>query len=92
MVGSFNLDPRSRNLNTELAILVESPALAAKVASFISAGMSSANSFRLELDKNDHVIWVTEDKGKEVRFCSAPNASPWRRVRADFLSLIEWLL
>ena len=94
MVGSFNLDPRSRNLNTELAILVESPALAAKVASFISAGMSPANSFRLELDKNDHVIWVAEDQGKEVRFCSAPNASLWRRVRADFLSLlpIEGLL
>jgi cardiolipin synthase C len=95
MVGSFNLDPRSRNLNTELAVLVESPALAAKVASFIGAGMSPANSFRLELDQDDHVIWVAEDQGrKEVRFRSAPNASLWRRVRADLLSLlpIEGLL
>jgi len=94
MVGSFNLDPRSRNLNTELAILVESPALATKVATFISGGMSPANSFRLELNKNDHVIWVADDQGEEVRFCSAPNASLWRRVRADFLSLlpIEGLL
>jgi len=88
MVGSFNLDPRSRNLNTELAILVESPELAAKVTSFISAGMSPGNSFRIELDRNDHVIWVAEDQGKEVRFYAAPNAGLWRRVRADFLSLL----
>jgi hypothetical protein len=33
----------------ELAILVESPALAAKVASFISAGMSLAAKWRLSL-------------------------------------------
>jgi hypothetical protein len=40
------------------------------------------------------VIWVADDQGKEVRFCSAPNPSLWRRVRADFLSLlpIEGLL
>jgi putative cardiolipin synthase len=31
-VGSMNLDPRSRHLNTELGVIVESPALSSKLA------------------------------------------------------------
>jgi putative cardiolipin synthase len=88
MIGSFNLDPRSRNLNTELAILVESPALAAKVAAFITAGMSLANSFRLELDEDDDVVWVAEDQGSQIRFRRSPNAGLWHRLEADILSLL----
>lgn len=74
MVGSFNMDPRSRYLNTELAILVDSPPLAAKVAAFIESDMSLANSFRLELDADGDVVWVAEDHGSPVHFGSAPVA------------------
>jgi cardiolipin synthase C len=88
MIGSFNMDPRSAHLNTELAILVESPALAAKVAAFIESGMSLANSLRLELDGDDDVVWLAEDHGDVVRWQSAPAAGAWRRLKADFLSLL----
>jgi putative cardiolipin synthase len=87
MVGSFNLDPRSRYLNTEMAILVESPELAAKVAQFTEKGMSLANSFRLEL-VDDDVVWVGEDGGREVRFRHAPVTSIWRRLKADLISVL----
>ncbi|HUC64025.1 MAG TPA: phospholipase D family protein [Stellaceae bacterium] len=87
MIGSFNLDPRSRRLNTEIAILVSSPALAAKVAHFIENGMSLANSFHLELVDGD-VVWVAEEHGREVRFSEAPGSDLWRRTKADFLSLL----
>ena len=50
--------------------------------------MSPANSFRLELDEDDDVVWVAEDEGKEVRFRHAPDASLWHRLQADFLSLL----
>lgn len=87
MIGSFNLDPRSRYLNTEIAILVESPELAAKVAQFIEKGMSLANSFRLEL-VDDDVVWVAEEGGREVRFRHAPVTSIWRRLEADVISVL----
>jgi cardiolipin synthase C len=94
MIGSFNLDPRSRFLNTEMAIFVESPDLAGKVARFIDSGMSLANSFRLERDKDDDTVWVAEDNGQEVRFCRPPASSAWRRLKADMLGVlpIEGLL
>jgi putative cardiolipin synthase len=87
MIGSFNLDPRSRYLNTEMAILVGSPELAAKVAQFIDRDMALANSFRLEL-VDDDVVWVGEEGGREVRFRHAPVTSIWRRLKADLISVL----
>jgi putative cardiolipin synthase len=87
MIGSFNLDPRSRYLNTEMAILVESPELAAKVAQFIVKGMSPANSFRLDLVGGD-AVWIGEEDGREVRFPRAPVTSIWRRLKADLISVL----
>ncbi|HZB90714.1 MAG TPA: phospholipase D family protein [Stellaceae bacterium] len=87
MIGSFNLDPRSRRLNTEIALLVSNAALAAKVARFIENGMSPANSFQLSL-VDGHTLWTAEDHGVELRFSASPAADLWRRTQADFLSLL----
>jgi putative cardiolipin synthase len=94
MIGSFNLDPRSRKLNTEMAVLVDSPDLAGKVARFIDSGMSLANAFRLEREKDGDTIWVAENDGHEVRFCAPPDSGVWRRLKAGLSSLlpIEGLL
>jgi putative cardiolipin synthase len=88
MIGSFNLDPRSRRLNTEMAILVESPDLAGKVGRFIDNGMALANAFRLEIDEDGDTVWVGETDGHVLRFHSAPQADLWRRLQADLLSLL----
>lgn len=94
MIGSFNLDPRSRVLNTEMAVFVESADVAGKVARFIDSGMSLANSFRLERDKDGDTIWIAEDNGHEVRYCAPPVSSVWRRLQSYMLGLlpIEGLL
>jgi len=94
MIGSFNLDPRSRVLNTEMAVFVESPDLAGEVARFIDRGMSLANSFHVVLDEEGNTVWLAEDDGHAVRFCAPPASSAWRRLKADMLGLlpIEGLL
>ena len=88
MVGSFNIDPRSRYLNTEMAILVDSPQLADKVATFIESGMSLVNSFLLQLDADGHLVWLARTNGQELRFDSEPIATAKRRFEADFLELL----
>jgi putative cardiolipin synthase len=87
LVGSFNMDPRSKYLNTELAILVESPELAQKVAAFIVSGMSLENSYLLELDHGD-IVWEARDGNHDLRFDNEPNAGFWRTIETDFLSLL----
>ncbi|UPT73710.1 MAG: phospholipase D family protein [Elusimicrobiota bacterium] len=44
-VGTFNLDPRSANLNTEVGVLVRGPALARRVEAAIERDMLPENSW-----------------------------------------------
>jgi len=45
-IGTFNLDPRSANLNTEVGVLVESPELARQLTQSIERDMLPENSWR----------------------------------------------
>jgi putative cardiolipin synthase len=87
LIGSFNLDPRSKNLNTEMAVLVDSAGLAQKVTAFIHSGMTPENAYRLELD-GDRVVWVEQDKGRTVRLEDEPDLGFWRGLGVDLLSLL----
>jgi len=56
-VGTFNLDPRSANLNTEVGMLVESHELARQVTESIERDMAPGNSWQTTKDYNpDYVV------------------------------------
>lgn len=44
-IGTYNLDPRSESLNTEVGVVIDNPALAAEVESAIEADMRPGNSW-----------------------------------------------
>lgn len=87
VLGSMNLDPRSRVENTEVALFLESPALGARLGALLDAAVQPARAFRLTLEKTGEeqaVVWTTEEGGKEVRYASEP-ASWWRRFLSALL-------
>ena len=43
-IGSYNLDPRSANINTEAGLYVESPELAAQLLAYMDEGVMPENS------------------------------------------------
>jgi putative cardiolipin synthase len=49
VIGSLNLDPRSARLNTELALVIESPTLAEEAARLFEAATSPDVSYRVTL-------------------------------------------
>ncbi len=51
-IGTFNLDPRSANLNTEVGMLVESEELARQLTASIEQDIAPANSWRTTEDFN----------------------------------------
>jgi putative cardiolipin synthase len=57
-IGSFNLDPRSARLNTEMGILVDCPALAREAAVFAESLLAEANEVGLE---NERLFWRDAD-------------------------------
>jgi putative cardiolipin synthase len=88
-VGSFNFDPRSARLNTEMGIVVESPALAARLSEALDRGMANV-AYEVRLSSDGGLEWVEGD----VRHASEPGAGVLKRLWIGFLSIlpIEWLL
>ena len=62
-VGSFNVDPRSVNLNTEMGFLVESEALSNAVADSIEKDIAAGNSWQVVLNDDGKIEWITVENG-----------------------------
>ncbi len=54
-LGSMNFDPRSRDLNTEFGLLIDSPELAEEIRSFTER-MAREGSYRLKLDADGQTL------------------------------------
>ena len=60
-IGTFNLDPRSANLNTEVGALIDSPELARQLTASIERDIAPANSWQSTADFNpDSVVSRTK--------------------------------
>lgn len=83
IVGSMNLDPRSRLHNTEVAVLLESADLGTRLAALFEDAVSPAHAFRVMLAGTESgetdLVWISDEGGKEVRYAQEP-AGFWRRL------------
>ena len=62
-VGTFNLDPRSANLNTEVGVLIKNKTLATKVEKSITLDMLPENSWNAATDNPDsNASWTKRFK------------------------------
>ncbi len=85
-VGSFNFDPRSVFINTEMGILVDSPAPAGFAASGLDRGLLD-RAYRVVRNDAGRLRWIGEQDGARVEIDSEPDASFWRRLTVGFLRL-----
>jgi len=93
-IGSFNLDPRSARLNTEVGVVLESTALATQLSeAFDHSIPNRAYEVRLTSDGKG-VEWIEQTSGGEVRHSSTPGVRASRLLFVNLLRLlpIEWLL
>ncbi len=93
-VGSFNFDQRSTHLNTEMGLVIDSPALAQGLAgTFDTAVPRIAYEVRLAPDGRG-LEWVEQTAAGEARYDTEPGTSWFLRSKVDFMSIlpIEWLL
>jgi putative cardiolipin synthase len=87
-IGSFNLDPRSGNINTEAGLYVESPELAAQVIEYMDEGVRPENSYRVLLDESGDLYWVTEVDGEKVRYDEDPETTFGQRFMSGFIMML----
>jgi cardiolipin synthase C len=92
-IGSFNFDPRSAKLNTEMGFLVESSALPEQM-DIVFRSRIPMDAYEVR-SSEDGRIWWQERRGSELfRHDKEPGTSVWKRAWVRFLSAlpIEWLL
>lgn len=92
-VGSFNFDPRSINLNTELGFVIDSEALAKQIRdAFVDNIPQSA--YEVRFDDLGRIQWLERRGHETVIHRREPNTGVLKRVGVFLLSIlpIEWLL
>ena len=86
-VGSFNLNLRSTYLNSETALIVDSPELGAQIAASMEDLLRPDSSWRVLRNADGRLEWRTEVAGEEVRSTHEPMAGRWKRFTSRFYRL-----
>src|SRR3546814_95793 len=93
-IGSFNFDPRSVLLNTEMGVLIDSPRMAEALAASFSERVR-ATSYVPRLNGDGVVVWdETAPDGTPISHRTEPLTTVFSRLLLRLLGLlpIEWLL
>jgi putative cardiolipin synthase len=87
-IGSYNLDPRSGDINTEAGLYVESVELAAQLVAYMDTGITPEDSYRVTLDENGDLLWLTGKDGDELKFHKDPGSTWWQRFQSGFIEML----
>lgn len=87
-VGSFNFDPRSISLNTEMGVLFVEPDLVGEMHELFRDETDAQTSYRVFLAGDGSLRWKGETEGRMVEHKREPEAGLWRRVVA---AVVTWL-
>ncbi len=87
-VGSFNLDPRSARLNTEMGVLIDSPSLAGAVSNALDA-KAALLSWEVVLGADGkRLAWVEQTPQGPVRHEVEPETGFFKRFGVRLMSLL----
>lgn len=87
-IGSFNFDPRSAYVNTEIGVLLNSPSLAQAVHQTMDANLSKY-AYKLVLDANQKINWrIKKSDGSVKTYVKEPKMKWWQR---SAMKVIAWL-
>ena len=86
-IGSFNWDPRSAYINTELGVIIKSPELGSKLCNRIESVIDEKTYDVILNEKND-VRWVDRSNQEEVIYTKEPDTGWWTRFKVGFQQFI----
>ena len=87
-VGSFNFDPRSAHLNTEMGLVIHSPALAADITDTLVQRLPES-SYRLLPNGQNGVLWHDATAQPDAAILQRePQTGWWRRM---WVKVLSWL-
>jgi putative cardiolipin synthase len=88
MIGSYNMDPRSRIWNSEIGLLIDSEEFAEKVLEVMERDLDPANSYRVTVDEKGNLVWTAEGPDGPETWHKEPGSNAWQRFKVRFMSWI----
>ena len=86
-IGSFNFDPRSANLNTELGVIIRDPELALVYSVLIEEELQK-QAFEVFLNEKGKLRWRGYKGSEEVIYDKEPETTWGQRTKAWFARII----
>ena len=86
-VGSFNFDPRSISLNTEMGVLFRHPEVTNEIRKVVAEETAPERSYLLSLT-DGKLVWQDRCRPRTQTWSHEPKASIWRRTVATLIGLL----
>ncbi len=86
-IGSFNFDPRSAKINTELGVVCEIPAMAEYIATELFDKNIKEAAYQASL-QDDEVVWLDTINDQVIVHEVQPETSWWRRFNLSLYSIL----
>ena len=86
-IGSFNFDPRSANINTEMGVVIRSPELAREYVNGINRVLPS-QTYEVFLNEDEKLRWRSQEDGEVVVFDKEPQTTWWQRFMAGLMRIM----
>ncbi|WP_333614222.1 phospholipase D family protein, partial [Psychrobacter sp.] len=92
-IGSYNVDPRSANINTEMGVIINDEELAKQLHSALSDELLG-QAYEVKLLENGSLQWHTVEAGEKVVYDSEPRVDISDHIWLAIMSWlpIDWLL
>lgn len=93
-IGSFNFDPRSAHLNTEVGLVVESDHLQDQITAMLDQHLLQV-AYQLKLDQNGNIVWYEhKPNGEVVEHHHDPESTRFQRFTMHAVSYfpVEWMM
>jgi putative cardiolipin synthase len=93
-IGSMNYDQRSKRINTEIGLIIDSSELAQQTARRFDAMAKPEECYIVGLTaggaagKSGRLVWRTEEGGRMVEYTREPARSAWQRLKVKLLALL----
>jgi len=86
-LGSFNFDPRSAYINTELGVIIKSKEIGTQVLESMKHKQHD-HAYKVELDDKGNVVWKDYAVEPPVTYTKEPDTSAWVRFKVGFMRLM----
>jgi putative cardiolipin synthase len=86
-VGSFNLDQRSANLNTEMGVMIEDPRLADALSDWVDRAPRDV-AYEVILNTDGELEWIELTSAGEIRYHKEPKTGFFKRL---LVRIFGWL-